>query len=143
MNTFCNHIKLYLPPIIFFLRQFFFKYNFLRTNINWSWLADILRSKILTWWLKFWRKFWKINKYPFGSLATLRLINKICDMQMAVLRPFLATYIIGNYINIIHKTEVQMIILRCLTSLSHNFFKSYDTKLKKQYTNKFLTASCT
>ena len=32
------------------------------------------------------------------------------------------------YINIFHKTEVQMVILRCWTGLYLNWFKCYDTK---------------
>ena len=36
----------------------------------------------------------------------------------------------GNYIDIFHKTEIQMVILRCLMSLNFNWFKSYDTKYK-------------
>ena len=31
---------------------------------------------------------------------------------------------------IFHKTEVQTVILKCLTSLNPNWFKSYDTKRK-------------
>ena len=34
------------------------------------------------------------------------------------------------YVFIFHKTEVQMVILRCLTSLYLNWFKSYDKKRK-------------
>ena len=34
------------------------------------------------------------------------------------------------YISIFHKTEVLTVILRCWTSLNHNWFKSYDTKRK-------------
>ena len=37
---------------------------------------------------------------------------------------------------IFHKTKVQMVILRCLTCLYLNWFKSYDTKLQKQKTPK-------
>ena len=33
----------------------------------------------------------------------------------------------ANYILIFHKTEIQAVILRCLTSLNLNWFKSYDT----------------
>ena len=36
----------------------------------------------------------------------------------------------ANYILIFHKTEIQTVILRCLTSLNHNWYKSYDTKRK-------------
>ena len=39
--------------------------------------------------------------------------------------PFFAYYIL-----IFHKTEIQTVILRCLTSLNHNWYKSYDTKHK-------------
>ena len=36
----------------------------------------------------------------------------------------------ANYMIIFHKTEVQTVILRCLTSLNLNWYKSYDTKRK-------------
>ena len=36
----------------------------------------------------------------------------------------------GNYMTIFHKTEVQTIILRCLTGLNLGWFKSYDSKCK-------------
>ena len=44
------------------------------------------------------------------------------------IRPFFA-----NYINIFQKTEIQMVILRCLTVLNPNWFTSYDTKSKYFY----------
>ena len=34
----------------------------------------------------------------------------------------------ANCINIFHKTEVQTVILMCLTGQNLNWFKSYDTK---------------
>ena len=34
----------------------------------------------------------------------------------------------ANCINIFHKTEVQTVILVCLTGQNINWFKSYDTK---------------
>ena len=37
----------------------------------------------------------------------------------------------ANYMFIFHKTEIQTVILRCLTSLNLNWYKSYDTKRKK------------
>ena len=39
---------------------------------------------------------------------------------------------------IFHKTEVQMVILRCLTGLNSNWFKSYDTKHKYFHFRLFL-----
>ena len=36
----------------------------------------------------------------------------------------------ANYMFIFHKTEMQTVILRCLTSLNLNWYKSYDTKRK-------------
>ena len=36
----------------------------------------------------------------------------------------------ANYMYIFHKTEIQMVILRCLMSLKLNWFKSYETKPK-------------
>ena len=55
--------------------------------------------------------FWKIanDKWPFYDHIW----------------PFFA-----NCIFIFHKTEVQTVILKCLTSLNPNWFKSYDTKRK-------------
>ena len=42
----------------------------------------------------------------------------------------------ANYIFIFHKTEVRTIILKCITSLNPNWYKSYDTKRKNaRYTN--------
>jgi hypothetical protein len=35
-------------------------------------------------------------------------------------------HFIANYINIFHKTEIQMVILRCLLCLNLNWVKSYD-----------------
>ena len=42
----------------------------------------------------------------------------------------LTSHFFANYMNIFHKTEVQMVILRCRTGLYLNWFKSYDTKRK-------------
>ena len=36
----------------------------------------------------------------------------------------------ANYMVIFLKTEIQIVILRCLTSLNLNWYKSYDTKCK-------------
>ena len=41
-------------------------------------------------------------------------------------------FFFANYMNILHKTEVQMIILRCCTGLYLNWFKSYDTIYQSQ-----------
>ena len=35
---------------------------------------------------------------------------------------------LANCINIFHKTEVQTVILMCLSGQNHNWFKSFDTK---------------
>ena len=40
-------------------------------------------------------------------------------------------HFLANYINIFHKTDVQAVIFRCWTSLNLNWYKSYDTKRKK------------
>ena len=66
-------------------------------------------------------------KYVFLDFTTDEMINSI-------FWPFLANFS-AIYINIFHKTEVQMVILRCWTGLSLNWlFKSYDTKCKwKEY----------
>ena len=47
---------------------------------------------------------------------------------MAILWPFLAIF---DQLFIFNKTEVQTIILRCLKSLNHNWYKIYDAKHKK------------
>ena len=36
----------------------------------------------------------------------------------------------ANYMFIFHKTEIQTVILRCLTSLNLNLYKNHDTKRK-------------
>ena len=36
----------------------------------------------------------------------------------------------ANYMFIFHKTEIQTVILRCLTSLNLNCYQSYDTRHK-------------
>merc|ERR1711997_1267087 len=36
----------------------------------------------------------------------------------------------ANYIFVFHKTEIQTVILRCLTSLNLNWYKRYDKKHK-------------
>ena len=46
---------------------------------------------------------------------------------MATVGPFLV-FFFCNYINIFHKTEVQTVILVCLTSQNLFWFKSYDTQ---------------
>ena len=38
----------------------------------------------------------------------------------------------ANYISIFHKTEIQTVILRCLTDLNLLWYKSYDPKRKKR-----------
>ena len=38
----------------------------------------------------------------------------------------------GNYMIIFDKTEIQTVILRCLTSLNLNLYKSYDSNPKTQ-----------
>ena len=35
-----------------------------------------------------------------------------------------------NYMNVFHKTEIQMVILSCWTGLNLNWLRSYDTKRK-------------
>ena len=38
----------------------------------------------------------------------------------------------GNYIDIFHKTEIQMVILRCIVCLNLNWIKSYNIMLVKK-----------
>ena len=49
---------------------------------------------------------------------------------MAILQPLLVIFLATMYI--FNKTEIQTAILRCLTSLNHNWYKSYDTRRKKR-----------
>ena len=49
---------------------------------------------------------------------------------MTILRPFPAIFF-AICMFIFHKTEVQTVILKCLTGLNLDWFKSYDTKRKK------------
>jgi len=51
---------------------------------------------------------------------------------MAVLLPFPVIFF-ANYKNIFHKTENQMIILRRWKVLNLNWFKKYDTIIKKRW----------
>ena len=41
-------------------------------------------------------------------------------------------HLFANYMNIYHKTEIQAVILRCLTGRNLNWYNSYDTKRKKK-----------
>ena len=45
---------------------------------------------------------------------------------MAAVGPFLDIF--ANCINVFHKTEVQTVILMCLTGPNLNWFNSYDKK---------------
>ena len=38
----------------------------------------------------------------------------------------ISAHFFGNYINIFHKTEIQMVILSCLVCKNLNWIKSYD-----------------
>ena len=48
-----------------------------------------------------------------------------------------------NYMNIFQKTEIQTVILRCLTGLSFIWYKSYDTKSKIQTMHNFTVTRLT
>ena len=43
------------------------------------------------------------------------LLKKRQRFELVILRPFLVILLNANYINIFHKTEIQTVILRCLT----------------------------
>ena len=51
-------------------------------------------------------------------------------VKMTIVRPFLAIFMPAICMFIFHKTEVLTDILRCLTGLTYNRFKIYDTKQK-------------
>ena len=55
--------------------------------------------------------------------------QKLKPMIFAIFQPFLRICF-DKFLNIFHKTEVQVVILRCWTGLNPNWFKSYDTKRK-------------
>ena len=60
-------------------------------------------------------KEWRLKKettFAFGQFTTI------------------SGHFFANYINISHSTEVQTVILRCLTGLNLNWFESYDIKCK-------------
>ena len=57
---------------------------------------------------------------------------------MAILQPFLAIFF-ATYMIIFHKTEVQTVILRCLTRLNLIWFTSYDTNCKYFHFRTWLT----
>ena len=77
------------------------------------------------------------------SLLLLRCVCRRCTMvQIFILTdcsemkendkwPFydhFRPFFFGNYMTIFHKTEVHSVILRCLTGLNLDLFKSYDSK---------------
>ena len=83
---------------------------------------------------------WTDFRCFFCNLANLRFIiatnisvgrdwsPKFVTWKMVVLLLFLAVFI-ATYI--LHKAEVQTIILRCWTILNHDWYNSYDSKCKK------------
>ena len=58
---------------------------------------------------------------------TAHTFKCVCHCIRTMFR-VLSVYNFANCINIFHKTEVQTVILMCLTGQNHNWFKSYDTK---------------
>ena len=70
----------------------------------------------------------------YGLRCSLRLCACSANSQerQLIISHFTTTSgnFFANYMNIFHKTEVQTIILRCLTSLNLNWYKSYDKKCK-------------
>ena len=68
----------------------------------------------------------KVN-FLEGGASNLRLINGCFTT--------ISSQIFAIYIHIFHKTEVQTVILRCLTGLYLIWFKSYATNTKNK-TNK-------
>ena len=93
-----------------FVKKFFL--NFL------SFFPLIIRSQIA--------RVIKIAKYDSRKIET--------ESQNLQMKNGLFTTIVGhffaNYVDIFHKTEVQMIILRCSTCLNLYWFKSFDTTRK-------------
>ena len=55
--------------------------------------------------------------------------KRVVTVGMRISRPFLV-FFSTNHIDIFHKSEIQMIILKCFTCLNPNLFKSYDINQK-------------
>ena len=81
---------------------------------------------------------WTIPEYHVSLwLIKTYAWKKIKCLELAILRPFLAFF--ANYIYIFHKTESQMINLRCLPNLNHNWLRamiSFSVKCVFQFCKK-------
>ena len=62
--------------------------------------------------------------FNFGRKKVKIQVSKV-TIFFTISGPFFA-----NYISIFHKTEILTVILRCLTGLTYDWLKSYDTKRK-------------
>ena len=72
----------------------------------------------------------KCSMRPNAILAKSKTLHK--NLQLINGRfTTIFGHFFANCMNIFHKTEVQTVIFRCLTGLNLNWFKSYDTKCKK------------
>ena len=81
-----------------------------------------------------------VNKYGISSelnfqviIIEERILEAKTECKGRVRRVFnhfttISSHFVDTYLYIFHKTEDQMVILRCWTGLNHNWFKSYDTK---------------
>ena len=81
--------------------------------------------------------FWNVWQWHDieGVTKNLRMING-CFMTTS-------GHFFSNYINIFHKTEVQTVIVMCLTGRNLNWFKSYDTKCQYIFPFLFFFRFCT
>ena len=89
-------------------------------NKIWAYYEQLLRGFFSCFHGQKFFHFWK--NIVEGGASNSQLING-CFMTIS-------SQIFAIYIHIFHKTEVQMVVLRCLTGLNCNWFKSYDAKHK-------------
>ena len=75
------------------------------------------------------------NPNPYLILAPLQSIPGSSKVFLDHIWPFFA-----NHMFIFHKTEIQTVILRCLTILNLNWYKSYDKNTKTQKMQKMQTS---
>ena len=75
----------------------------------------------------------KINPIPTGTRRNEpKVCSEIKETTFWVVHfTTISGHSIANYINIFHKTEVPMVILRCLTSLNLNWIKKDHINYKK------------
>ena len=71
---------------------------------------------------------------PFLAICLPYVCSSFTKLRFK--RSFWSAYAViffANYMFIFHKTQIQTVILRCLTSLNLSWYKSYDRKRKNTY----------